>query len=80
MMNYNISLFLKGVDGGWSDYTEWSACSQTCTNKGPGDIARKTRSRTCTNPSPAFGGDECRGIEIDVELCNQEIPCRKLFS
>merc|ERR1719414_2904168 len=36
-----------------------------------------TRSRTCTNPTPAFGGDDCRGHDIDYELCNQEIRCAR---
>merc|ERR1712223_2320510 len=49
---------LGGRDGGWSAWSEWSACSQTCTNKGPNDVARKTRSRTCSNPVPTYGGDD----------------------
>ena len=39
------------------------------------DVSIKTRSRTCTNPTPDFGGDDCRGRPEDVELCNQDIPC-----
>ena len=45
------------VDGGWSDF---SACSKTC-----GD---DTQTRTCTNPAPAFGGEECVGASS--KSCN----------
>jgi len=38
------------IHGGWSC---WSECSVSC---GAG-----TSSRTCTNPEPKFGGDECVG-------------------
>ncbi|MFA5047421.1 MAG: right-handed parallel beta-helix repeat-containing protein [Patescibacteria group bacterium] len=38
------------VDGGWSD---WGACSVVC---GSG-----TQIRTCTNPAPANGGNNCTG-------------------
>lgn len=38
------------VHGGWSN---WSECSLEC---GGG-----TQARTCINPAPAYGGDECQG-------------------
>ena len=64
-------------DGGWSEWTPWTSCSHSC--KPPvGDLALKTRQRTCSNPPPALGGEDCKGNENDVELCNQNIPCRKL--
>ena len=65
--------------GQWTTWTNWSSCSQTCTNREPQkrDIARKTRSRICSNPPPANGGDDCQGRKDDVDLCNQDIPCRK---
>lgn len=40
----------QSVDGGWS---EWSSCSAEC---GGG-----TQTRTCTSPTPAFGGKDCKG-------------------
>jgi len=43
------------------DWTAWSTCSLTC---GGG---KKTR--TCTNPAPSNGGDQCVGAE--EEACNQ---------
>ena len=48
------------VNGGWS--TAWSACSASC-NGG-------TRTRSCNNPAPAFGGAPCSGA--DSEACNTQ--------
>ena len=56
------------MDGVWSDYDEWGECSETC---GTGS---QTRSRTCTNPAPAHGGDECVGEETESQDCNTD-PC-----
>ena len=56
------------VDGGWSDYGEWSACSEEC---GGGE---QTRERVCNNPAPAYGGAECQGTSSETQSCNQQ-PC-----
>ena len=64
-------------DGGWSEWTSWTDCSYAC-KPPPGDLARKYRTRTCTNPPPADGGEDCKGIKKDVELCNQDKICGKL--
>eukprot|EP00112_Aurelia_sp_Birch-Aquarium-sp1_P001384 Seg1147.11 transcript_id=Seg1147.11/GoldUCD/mRNA.D3Y31 product=Hemicentin-1 protein_id=Seg1147.11/GoldUCD/D3Y31 len=42
------------VDGGYTAWTQYGACSKSC---GPGRL--QTRTRTCTNPSPAHGGRNC---------------------
>ncbi|XP_013406579.1 A disintegrin and metalloproteinase with thrombospondin motifs 3 [Lingula anatina] len=41
------------VDGNWSDWGTWSACSVTC---GSG---QRTRTKTCNNPAPSNGGSWC---------------------
>ena len=56
------------VVGGWSDFGEWTDCSVSC---GGGE---QTRNRTCTNPAPAHGGDDCEGEAEESQDCN-EISC-----
>jgi len=60
--------FSCAVDGGYSDYGDWSECSAKC---GGGT---QTRTRTCTNPAPAHGGAECVGDSSETQACN-EAPC-----
>lgn len=57
------------VHGGWTEWSSWSACSQTC------GIAVKTRRRTCGNPKPAFGGRVCVGLERAEMYCQHLPPC-----
>ncbi|XP_048748271.1 coadhesin-like [Ostrea edulis] len=56
------------IDGGWSSYGSYGSCSVTC---GGGT---QTRSRTCTNPAPQWGGDQCPGSSTDSQSCNTN-PC-----
>ncbi|XP_065641710.1 fibrillin-1 isoform X2 [Hydra vulgaris] len=51
------------VNGGWTQWTPWSLCSQPCQN------GVKTRYRSCTNPVPKNGGLPCNGSNTD------KIPC-----
>ena len=61
------------VDGGWTEWTPWSACSKEC-----GGGGSRSRTRTCTNPPPAHGGLDCSGSLIELDetcadgLCNGE--------
>ncbi|XP_043476024.1 semaphorin-5A [Leptopilina heterotoma] len=59
------------VHGGWTSWSTWSSCSQTC------GLAMKTRRRTCSNPSPAFGGRVCVGPDHDEAICLDIPPCAK---
>ncbi|XP_020632435.1 coadhesin-like isoform X1 [Orbicella faveolata] len=56
------------VDGNWSDWKDWSDCPVTC----GGGV--QNRSRTCTNPPPAFGGESCPGESDETRACNED-PC-----
>ena len=60
------------IDGGWSGYTwsDWSACSKPC----GGGKTKRTGTRTCTNPAPAYGGRDCVGASSteEINLCNTQ--------
>lgn len=58
----------KPMDGGWSDWSIPTICSNTC---GPGITIKK---RECNNPPTALGGKECEGPSIETESCNLG-PC-----
>ncbi|XP_060576396.1 coadhesin-like [Ruditapes philippinarum] len=57
------------ANGGWTGWGQWNTCSVTC-----GD-GIKSRSRTCTNPSPSPHGKYCKGDSIEVDSC-RKIRCR----
>ena len=52
------------VNGQWSAWLSWGACSRTC-----GGGAQR-RSRTCTNPPPRNGGAACSGGRFQTRQCN----------
>ena len=54
------------VDGGWTEFGDWSTCSATC---GGGS---QSRQRTCTNPAPQNGGLDCQGEAEEVRSCNTQ--------
>ncbi|KAM9743449.1 hemicentin-1 [Menidia menidia] len=63
------------VNGGYSNWEEWSPCSSTC---GQG---LQERVRLCNNPEPANGGRSCSGPSTDSRkcqagLCPGEVPRR----
>ena len=66
--NHEYFLCYLIVDGGWSLFGEWGSCSLTC----GGGV--QDRQRTCTNPSPAFGGRPCDGSSMETRFCLQ-FPC-----
>lgn len=51
------------VDGGFTQWTSFGECSKTC------GIGSKTRTRSCTNPSPKHGGEECEGMSKHNVKC-----------
>ena len=63
------------MDGGWSAFTSWGTCSNTC-----GDGVQE-RSRTCTNPAPALGGSACVGESQESKLCKlKECPGKMVMT
>ena len=55
------------VNGGYTAWTGFGACSANC---GEGTY---TRTRSCTNPSPAFGGDDCTSLGPDTETVSCKV-------
>jgi len=51
------------VDGGWSVWASWSECDVIC------GIGSRSRPRTCDNPPPANGGDDCVGSDHSTDVC-----------
>ncbi|XP_073255077.1 thrombospondin-2-like isoform X2 [Porites lutea] len=60
------------INGGYSDWGPYSQCSKTC---GRG---KQTKTRTCTNPPPQHGGNNCSslGPSISSRHCNN-FQCKK---
>jgi hypothetical protein len=64
----SVLLNFSLVHGGWSLWSNWSICPQTC------DKTFRSRIRTCTNPEPKNNGRLCVGSEREEEPC-PEIIC-----
>ena len=60
------------VNGNYSDWKPWSKCSKDCGN------GTQQRTRTCTNPAPANGGNNCTGPASETRHCNTK-PCAGNF-
>ena len=60
--------FAIPVDGGWTGWTEWLACSVTC------GTGTQQRSHACTNPPPSNGGVICSGAPTESQPC-ATAPC-----
>lgn len=61
------------VNGGYTEWNNWSPCSVSC-GKGI-----KTRQRFCTNPEPAYGGVGCGHLgsaEETLECYDVNCPSR----
>ena len=56
------------VDGGWSGWSSPSPCTKSC------DTGSQTRTRTCSDPTPANEGLDCTGSSTDTQPCNPD-PC-----
>ncbi|XP_060584198.1 neurogenic locus notch homolog protein 1-like [Ruditapes philippinarum] len=55
------------VDGNWTPWSAWSSCDVTC------EKCLKTRTRSCTNPAPQYGGQICLGNSTDSKVCELDL-------
>ena len=66
--------FVVAVDGGWSDWSQWSHCTKNV-------IGRQMRTRQCDNPKPQFGGKLCTGANATaMRGCQNISRCRQGIS
>ncbi|CAH1801014.1 unnamed protein product [Owenia fusiformis] len=52
------------VNGNWGQWSGWGDCNKTC-----GDGGVRNRTRSCNNPSPEHGGNECPGSAVEHKTC-----------
>lgn len=81
--NESIEILDCEINGDWTEWSDWSACKinslSACepnsAHKNP--VVIRTRTRSCTNPSPRFNGRLCVGAEKEEEICTHEMinPC-----
>ncbi|XP_069114974.1 uncharacterized protein [Argopecten irradians] len=63
------------VDGQWTTWGKWSACSVSCLKTGLNANGVQKRFRSCTDPKPEHGGKLCVGREEDVKECSSSNYC-----
>ena len=73
-MQFKIGKLLSfAVNGNWGEWSSFSRCSVTC---GEGT---QTKTRTCNNPDPQYGGADCEGESEESQSCSADTTCpRKL--
>lgn len=59
----------KKIDGWWSSWSGWSACSLSC------GWWVQNRTRVCNNPLPQNGGNNCVWSPIETQSCNTQSCC-----
>lgn len=64
--------FVWSVDGGWSVWQTWGRCSVTCGN------GVRNRARSCNNPVPQYGGNQCTGDATEIHFCHER-SCPGVF-
>ena len=64
-------IFLVAVNGGWSDWSQWSHCTKSVNGL-------QMRTRQCVNPKPQFGGELCTGPNATaMRTCTDISKCRQ---
>ena len=60
----NLTFLFKiiKVDGNWSSWSNWTQCDESSNGN-------HTRSRSCSNPEPQYGGENCIGVNVETKYC-----------
>ncbi|XP_065653627.1 uncharacterized protein LOC136080642 isoform X2 [Hydra vulgaris] len=64
--------FLCPVNGEWTNWSEWSLCSQPC------NVGETKRVRDCSKPKPQFNGLSCIGSAKETKMCSLR-SCESTF-
>ncbi|XP_047139801.1 uncharacterized protein LOC100203479 isoform X3 [Hydra vulgaris] len=59
------------VNGFWSEWSEWSLCNQPC------EGGAMSKFRSCSKPSPKYGGSPCYGNSTETTACLWK-SCRRI--
>lgn len=61
------------VNGIWSVWSTWTLYPKNCV------VGNETRTRSCNNPTPAHGGDNCTGDDREFRINNNNNCSSKKF-
>ena len=62
-LSFFMLLHTVPIQGGWSSWTNSTPCSSRCAD------GTQTRVRSCTRPTPAYGGEDCIGDSKETVHC-----------
>ncbi|XP_033724527.1 uncharacterized protein LOC117314570 [Pecten maximus] len=62
-------ILCENLDGGWTEWSNWTVCSTTCYAAGT-----QTRVRQCSNPSKVGEGLDCPGEALETIDCIPDFP------
>ena len=65
---YYFDVF-SAVNGGFSNWLQWTDCSVSC-----GSTGQSFRVRSCDSPKPSNGGSPCHGATLEFKQCTNG-PC-----
>eukprot|EP00117_Sycon_ciliatum_P039552 scpid45310/ scgid2601/ Hemicentin-1; Fibulin-6 len=64
-MSQQVQTCNCAVNGGWSSWTSYGHCFGVSEGG-----CSKQRHRTCTNPTPSYGGAQCTGDSVELMTCS----------
>lgn len=73
-INQSLNHLIIIVDGNWSEWTDYGACTATC-----GDSGVMVRHRSCNHPTPSCNGAACEGSNSETIPCNRNVTCPSEF-